>query len=331
MPFLGATRISAQFPLEAKLKLIRNGAVVEEAVASALNFTAREPGAYRIEAWLGVDGEERPWIYSNPIYLNRLTAPLTLPSAELAPGVETRKDIVYTPGKPEDEGKHKLDLYLPKDKKNFTVLFFIHGGAWRSGDRSRYAALGNRFARAGIGTVIISYRLAPQNPHPAQIEDAAAAFAWVVKNIEQYGGDPKRIFVGGHSAGGHLTALLTLDPRYLAAHGLSAASIHGAMALSGVYSIHGLESVFGSDADKQKAASPLSYVKAPAPPFLVTYCEWDYATLPGQAEEFYVALRTAGISARLMYVPKQSHISEIVNVLKDDDITARAMLDFMSR
>ncbi len=324
MPFTGKAQLTAQFPVEAKIRLFRNGKVVEERTASRLDYAAREAGVYRVEAWLAIDGEERPWIYSNPVYLE---APglemLQLPARETPATVQPQPDITYTTGAPEDESKHKLDLYLPKGKSNFPVFFFVHGGAWRTGDRSSYVALGNRFAAEGIGVVMPSYRLAPKNPHPAQIEDVAAAFAWTVKNIERYGGNPARVFIGGHSAGGHLVALLALDGRYLAKHGLTPRAIKGVAALSGVYAIQGLENVFGTS---QEQASPMTYIKAGAPPFVVTYCQWDYATLPRQAKVFHAKLREAGIKSELVYVPREGHITEIVRAVKPGDPTAQAIL-----
>ena len=330
VPLLGKTRLAAQLPLPARLKLFRNGELVHRAEGAKLEFAATGVGAWRLEAWLVVDGEERPWISSNAIYLEAPSPDaMRLPSSALAPNVEAKKDIVYTTGKPEDEAKHKLDLYIPVGRKKAPVFLFIHGGAWRSGDRAMYAPLGNRFARERILTVAISYRLAPRNPHPAQIEDAAAAFAWVARNIGKYGGDPKRVYVGGHSAGAHLAALLALDARYLARHGLSPKLIKGTVVMSGVYQIRGLESVFGKDERIRTEASPMSHVKAPAPPFLITYCQWDYLGLPLQARRFHAALQKARTSSRLVFIPRQSHISEMVNIVKDDDATARAVRAFM--
>ncbi len=277
---VGGTRLVAQLPIPARLKIVHNGAVLRETNTSLLNLSVKEPGAYRLEAWLTVDGEGRPWIYSNPVYLEEPSAATVLaarfPSSELPPNVAVKKDIVYVEGKPEDESKHKLDLYLPKDKTNAAVFVFIHGGAWKSGDRSLYPPLGNRFARQGIVVAVMSYRLAPKNPHPAQIEDVADAFAWVARHISEYGGDTNRIYVGGHSAGGHLAALLTLDESYLKARQLSAKNIRGVMCLSGVYNVNdgSRESkIFGKDEAGKRAASPLNHVKAPAPPFLVSYCQ----------------------------------------------------------
>jgi acetyl esterase/lipase len=288
-----------------------------------------------LEAWLEVDGEDRPWIYSNPVYLQTPTLAdlsMNLPSYEATPTVDVKRDIAYIEGKPEDAAKHKLDLYVPQDKKSAPVFLFLHGGAWRSGDRSLYFPLGNRFAKTGLLTVIPSYRLAPKNPHPAQIEDAAAAFAWTVQHIAAYGGDTNRIYVGGHSAGGHLSALLALDEKYLKAHNLSPKSIRGVIAMSGVYNLaigDVQSSVFGKDRQARVDASPIFHVHNSAPPFLITYCEWDYPTLPAQAKLFHAALRKAGVKSELAFTPKQSHISEMIAVTRDDDVTAKAVLGFI--
>ena len=331
----GKTRLMALLPLPAKLRLIHKGAVIYETVGTNLNFEVKEAGPYRVEAWLTVDGEDRPWIYSNPVYLvTPDLGDLTLPSMKVAPEVEQTKDISYCEGLAEDAAKHKLDIYGPKGKTNPPVLFFVHGGAWKSGDRSNYVPLGNRYAREGVLTVIPSYRLAPKHPHPAQIEDVAAAFAWTVRHIAEYGGDTNRIYAAGHSAGGHLVALLGLDGDYLAKYQLSPQALRGVFAWSGVYNLatgESQESVFGKGMPGRRAASPLFYVKAGAPPFIVTYCQWDYFSLPGQAREFYQALRQAGVAAELLYVPRESHISEMLSVPRAKDPTVAAALRFMKQ
>ena len=333
-PLLG-TKATALTPLAAKLRLIHHGKVIRETVGTNLTCEVGETGAYRLEAWLNVDGEDRPWIYSNPVYIRQASpADLSLPPLGNCPEVEARKDIPYAEGPEADAPKHKLDLYIPKGKTPAPVFFFIHGGAWRYGDRSQYPPLGNRYAKAGLLTVVPSYRLAPAHPHPAQIEDVAAAFAWTVRHVAEAGGDTNRIYVGGHSAGGHLTALLTLDERYLRPYGLSPKLIRGALALSGVYNLdigEAMASVFGKDPQARREASPLFHVRTGAPPFLVTYCQWDYFSLPAQARQFHAALRQAGIPAELVYVPGLNHISEMTNVAKDDDPTVAAALRFMGR
>jgi acetyl esterase/lipase len=335
VPMMSKTRLEAQTPLPAHLKLIHKGAMVHETNGTRLTFRAEEPGPYRLEAWLTVDGEERPWIYTNPIYLEKPSlatlANLRLPVSELAANVEVKKDMAYH-NPADDEPKHKLDLYLPRDKGPFPVLLFIHGGAWKSGDRSQYPSVANRFAKEGIAVAVMSYRLAPEHKHPAQIEDAAAAFAWVHRHIAEYGGDTNRLFVGGHSAGGHLAALLALDESYLKAHELSSRHIRGVICLSGVFNVNDGEKdsrVFGKEETVKKLASPITHVKAAAPPFLLTYCQWDYFLLPYQARQFHAALQKAGVSSELVYVPRLDHITEMFSISHEDDVNAQAILRFI--
>jgi acetyl esterase/lipase len=332
-PMLGTTRLVAMVPVPAKLRLVHKGALVHETSGTNLTFQAKEPGPYRLEAWVSLAGEEKPWIYSNPVYLKTPASSDTeRPPSTISKEVKVSKNLVYREGSEEDSGKHKLDIYSPNGETNCPVLFFIHGGAWRSGDRSLYGALGNRYARAGFVTVVPSYRLAPKHPHPAQIEDVAAAFAWTIQHISEYRGISNRVYVAGHSAGGHLASLLALDDSHLAAHGLSPKRIRGVLALSGVYNLtigESQQSVFGKDPVFRRKASPLFHIKTGSPPFLVTFCEWDYFSLPAQARQFHRALESAGITSELVFIPRQNHISEIVNVWRKDDPMVLAALKFM--
>lgn len=317
VPMLNNTRLTATLPIPAKIKLIHNGAVISETEGSSLTYTPKEIGAYRLEAWLTVDGEERPWIYASPIYL-KTADQRRRPPTDLAPTVEAHRDITYVDGKPEDAAKHKLDIYGPKDKKNLAVLVFYHGGSWRSGDRANYTALGNRFAQQNLLVVVPSYRLMPGSPHPAQVEDATAAMEWTIQNIAQYGGDPKRIYVTGHSAGGHLAAYVGLNQKFWP-------NFKAVMPLSGVYDVSQIAG-FKDDPDN---ASPVKHIHAGAPPFLITYCENDYPSLPYQARTFDAALRQSGDSSKLVYVPGENHISEIIDVVNDNDVTAQSILQFI--
>jgi acetyl esterase/lipase len=322
----GVATLQASVPLPAHLRLIHNGAVVAEARDSKISYAAREAGAYRLEAWLTAGGEERPWIFSNPIYV-RGNAAIAIPSADTPPGVEFHSDISYTGGDSADAAKHKLDLFLPQGRTNFPVMMFVHGGSWRTGDRSLYRALGNYFARAGIGVAIPSYRLMPNHPHPAQIEDVAAAFAWVHDNIGRYGGDTQRLYLSGHSAGGHLVSLLALDPAWLNKFGIPLSAIHGVVTMSGVYDVRSMAEYL--DTGDKAQASPLTFVRESAPPFLISYCQWDYLGLPRQAADFGAALKKSFVDTRVIYIPGETHVSEIVSAVKDDAPLARAILNFV--
>lgn len=332
VPMAGATRLVARAPVAARWRLIREGKVVHEAAGDTLTWQAPEPGAYRVEAWLDIDGEQRPWIYSNAIRLARPDASLlALPSQQLDAGVEAVADLEYPAGAPEDAEKHRLDIYRPRGAERRPVLFFLHGGAWVRGDRKQYPFFGNFFAKAGYVVVIPSYRLAPKHPHPAQIEDAAAAFAWTARNIAAHGGDPARIVVAGHSAGGHLAALLATNLRWLRAHGVDASAIRGVISLSGVPDVTGEAGarVFGNDPAVRRDASPLFHVRAGLPPFLVAYCQWDYLTLPQQAKRLHEALTRAGVGSRLEYIGRENHISEMTNLVKPGSRAASVILEFL--
>lgn len=122
-----------------------------------------------------------------------------------------------------------LDLYYPTDKQDFATIIWFHGGGLRSGQKQIPHALKNQgFAVAGVG-----YRLFPKVKSPIYIEDAAAATAWVFKNIKKFGGDNSKIFIAGHSAGGYLTSMVGLDKRWLARHKIDADKIAGLIPFSG--------------------------------------------------------------------------------------------------
>ncbi|MCE9533560.1 MAG: alpha/beta hydrolase [Planctomycetes bacterium] len=253
--------------------------------------------------------------------------------------VDTHIDIAYRTDKDADPIKHKLDIYTPPGKKDFPVLFFVHGGSWKTGNKSMYVSLGATFARQGIGTVIINYRLtsATNNvKHPDHIKDVAAAFAWVHENIKKYGGRNDRIFVSGHSAGGHLVSLLATDESYLKAHKLGLKDIRGVVSLSGVYqiipNIRIFDDQFGKDPDICLAASPLSHVKGNHPPFLICYADKDIPTIDRMSETFCKKLGEGKCEAKILKATDRTHISIIMQLaLNSDDVCTAAMFEFIEK
>lgn len=127
----------------------------------------------------------------------------------------------------------KLDIYYPKNAQGFATIVWFHGGGLTEGSRY-FPALKDQ----GIALVAVSYRLAPKVQTPGFLQDAAAAVAWVIKNVERYGGDPSKVFVAGHSAGAYLATMLTMDPKWLAEHGVSNRKLAGLIAVSGQMSTH---------------------------------------------------------------------------------------------
>jgi len=211
------------------------------------------------------------------------------------------KNLDYVAGVEYPDGKDRLDLYIPQGVANAPVIFSLHGGALSIGDRSEETFVGERFAAAGYLTVVTSYRLSPQVSHPAHIEDAAAAFAWVKRNITRHGGDPDRIIVIGHSAGAYLAMLLATDPRYLAAHKLSPRDIKGLVPVSGFFWVDkpGVapdrpKYVWGNERDTWVDASPARYLRGNLPPVLLIDTDGDEDWRQQQNIDMAAALRSAG-------------------------------------
>ena len=257
------------------------------------------------------------------------------PAAKISE-VETVKDVAYYDGDDADKNKHKLDLYLPKGKKDFPVLFFVHGGAWVSGDRNYfgiYSAIGQAFARNGIGAVVISYRLSPKVQHPDHIKDVARAFAWTHKNIGKHGGNPDAILVCGHSAGGHLVALLATDEGYLRSEGLTLKAIKGAIPMSGVYLItdNMLPAVFGKPAEGVRSPSPIKHVHEGCPPFLIVYADKDMPFCDATSTTFCKDLKNKKCTAEICEVKDRNHMSIIMRFSKDGDPALEAALNFITK
>ena len=244
-------------------------------------------------------------------------------------------NIAYRTDKDADKERHKLDVYLPKDQKNFPVLFFVHGGGWKSGNKSWYGALGHAFAQVGIGVVVTNYRLSPQVKHPAHVEDVAGAFAWTCANVGKYGGRTDRLFVCGHSAGGHLVSLLAADPVYLKAENRSPADIAGVVAISGVYRItHDFllfNSVFGKDEEVCKKASPINHASGKLPPFLIAYADNDYPQLDGMAEDMHAELKKNECRSTLLKLKDRNHFTIIMKIIDPADPLHLAIRAFVQK
>ena len=128
----------------------------------------------------------------------------------------------------------KLDIYYPEGKKGFRTIVWFHGGALEGGGKELREELKN----SGIAIVAPNYRLFPKCKCPDYTRDAAAAVAWTIKHIAEYGGDPEQVYVGGHSAGGYLTLMLALDKSYLAEYGTDADAVKGYFPVSGQAATH---------------------------------------------------------------------------------------------
>lgn len=251
--------------------------------------------------------------------------------------VMTIRDIRYTDQSNNSDRFGKLDLYLPRHRTRFPVLFWIHGGGLHSGDKSKTADVAKTFARHGFGVVSVNYRLSPAVKFPAHVEDVATAFAWMHSHIQDYGGDRDRLFVTGGSAGGHLAILLTLDQRYLNAQGLSSDNIRGAIPISALMDVSGagtarLNAVWDNNPATQRMASPLSYVREDAPPILIMYADGDTPDRIRQNRTMYAALLDAGHKElKIKELKDRTHTTVRPHLAKEGDPGLLAMLQFMKK
>lgn len=154
--------------------------------------------------------------------------------------VKVVRDVPYYEGADADDFRHRLDLFLPTGVKDFPVVVLVHGGFWTHGDNNccgLYSSVGEFLASQGIAAVLPNYRLSPEVKHPEHVKDVARALAWTRSHIAAHGGDPEQLFVAGHSAGGHLAALVATDETYLKAEGMCSANLKGVIGISGPYRI----------------------------------------------------------------------------------------------
>src|SRR5438552_11723798 len=146
------------------------------------------------------------------------------------PAPDVKSNIPYA--QPPQE-RQVLDVYSPQHAKNLPVVFWIHGGGWQTGDKTSVQLKPKVFVDKGFVFVSTNYRLLPSVDMATIVRDVAKSIRWVHEHIAEHGGDPKRLFVMGHSAGAQLAALICTDDRYLKAEGLSLAITKGCVPVDG--------------------------------------------------------------------------------------------------
>jgi acetyl esterase/lipase len=227
------------------------------------------------------------------------------------------RDIAYV--EPKNE-RQTLDVYAPTGGHDHPIVFWIHGGGWVQGNKTEVQAKPQAFVDKGFVFVATNYRFVPNVTIKQIAEDVAKAIRWTHDHAKEYGGDPKTIFVMGHSAGAQLAALICTDDRYLKAEGLSLAIIKGCVPVDGdtydvplqiatepAKSAASHAQKFGN-AESQKDLSPVTHVASGKgiPPFLILYVAGNPLT-GAQAQRLAKALEEVGVSAKLVAGEGKTH------------------------
>jgi acetyl esterase/lipase len=248
------------------------------------------------------------------------------------PTTPTKADIAYVEN---GHARHVLDIYAPPNAKNLPVAFWIHGGGWQAGDKRDVELKPQWFIDKGFVFVSTNYRLLPEVDMGTLIRDVAKSFGWVQKHIAEYGGDPARILVGGHSAGAQLAAILCTDERYLKAEGVPFDVLIGCVPVDGdTYDVpaiietaetrlrvHGLPPPknghrikFGLTPENHKDFSAVTHIAKGKgiPSFFILHVA-DHPDTSAQAQRLGAVLTDAGIPNKVFGAKNTNH-----NKLNDD-------------
>jgi len=244
----------------------------------------------KMQALFSFDKGQKSNYYSFLLVLAILMAASSIKVLADNPSYQILKDILYRDSLSADNymlERCKLDLYFPDDQEGFKTIVWFHGGGLRAGNKAVPEQLQNQ----GIAVVAVNYRLYPKVKSPSYIDDAAAAVAWVFKNIERYGGDSRKIFISGHSAGGYLTSMIGLDRSYLGKYKVEADSIAGLIPFSGHtithFTVREENGIEGTEVVVDQLA-PIAHIRADAAPLILITGDRELEMLGRYEENAYM-------------------------------------------
>ena len=236
-------------------------------------------------------------------------------------------DIAYG-----DDQKQKLDVYQPVSKPSGAPVFlFLHGGGFREGDRAQYGYVAAPLAQHGIVTLVASYRLTPRSAYPAQPDDVRAALAWAYRHVKEYGGDPDRIYVGGHSAGAILSAFVSMKTDWLEARSLPKNLIKGCVPISGPYDLtkSGAVTEYLPNAAERADASPMFHIDAPPPHTIVAVGSVE--PYVDESKAFVERARARGADVELLVLEGLPHDETVAALANDESPLVQAMVRMMTQ
>jgi len=236
----------------------------------------------------------------------------------LAPagGVTCTANVEYGP-----HGGQRLDLYTadrPGAEPARSAVVFFHGGRWSYGRKEEYRFVAHSLVRQGYVVAVCDYRKYPAVRFPAFVDDGATAIAWALRHLPDHGIDPRLVFLMGHSAGGHIAALATMDRRYGAAHRFDPDSVAGLVLMSTPFDflpIRGadLREIFGPD-ELHPETQPLRFARRGLAPMLLLHGRRDRTVSPGGTARFASAIRELGGDVRVVFYDFVTHTNIIAGL-----------------
>lgn len=251
------------------------------------------------------------------------------------------KNIAYLAENNSSKEKPTLTIFSPRNSKhqNNSVLVFVHGGNWNSGDKKLYGFFGRNFAKKGVTTVIVGYTLSPNADYNDMANQVAQAVNWTNENISKYKGNPNEIFLTGHSAGGHLVALVGTNPKYLKDKSIVKGIILNDAA--GLDMKHYLEefpptdqdnylATWSNNRDKWEDASPIYFLDKNTPPFMIYTGSKTYESIKISNERFLKELHKFQPNV-VPTVLNKKHVPMITQYLFPWNNRFDEIIDFMKK
>ncbi|NID17111.1 alpha/beta hydrolase [Luteibacter yeojuensis] len=205
-----------------------------------------------------------------------------------------------------------LDVYAPPHAVHAPVVVYFYGGDWTTGKRQWYRWIGEALAAQGIVAMIPDYRHWPAVRMDGFLRDGAEAVRWARDHAAEFGGDPSRLFVMGHSAGGHIAAMLATDKQWLATVGMKPRDLSGFVGVAGAYAFLPLDepryvAMFGNSPEEQARSQPIDFVDGDEPPALLLQGEEDTEVFPSEAISMEGRFRQMGEPVELKLYPRLGH------------------------
>jgi len=225
-------------------------------------------------------------------------------------------------------GPERLD-WFPAERTPAPCLIFIHGGYWQGLDKSDFSFLAPAFQDAGVSVAVVNYTLAPKATMDEIVEQNRTAVAWLTRNARELGIDPARLHVAGHSAGGHLTAMVMIAD--WSAFGFDRHPVRGGCAISGLYDLEPirlcyLNDVLAMDEGTAERNSPIRHLPKQSPPLILSLGTGETQEFLRQQESFAAAWRAAGLPLEIADQPGDHHFNVVGRLGERQSLLHRAMM-----